>query len=90
MRVVLFTIMILASAATSAQDLFKFSNAPEIHGVGIRYVKQYDRTRSFTPQRSIGTSVRQGGKSRQACSNGHLVSGKKRAVNPSSTTTICN
>lgn len=52
MRVVLFTIMILASAATSAQDLFKFSNAPGIHGVGIRYVKQYDRTRSFTPQRS--------------------------------------
>lgn len=30
---------------------------PGAHSVGVRYVKQYDRTRSFTPQRSILAKV---------------------------------
>ena len=57
MRVVLFMMIFWASSAAYAESLFKFSNAPGIHGVGVRYVKQYDRTRSFTPQRGIVASV---------------------------------
>ena len=57
MRVVLFMLIFWASSATYAESLFKFSNAPGMHGVGVRYVKQYDRTRSFTPQRGILASA---------------------------------
>lgn len=57
MRVILFMIIFGACTVTHAESLFKFSNVPGIHGVGVRYVKQYDRTRSFTPQRGILASV---------------------------------
>jgi hypothetical protein len=53
MRVILFVVFFLTSTVTHADSLFKFSNPPGIHGVGVRYVKQYDRTRSFTPKRSV-------------------------------------
>lgn len=57
MRVILFMIFFWAATVTHAESLFKFSNTPGVHGVGVRYVKQYDRTRSFTPQRGILASV---------------------------------
>lgn len=57
MRAILFMILLWASTATHAESLFTFSNAPGIHGVGVRYVKQYDRTRSYTPQRGVLASV---------------------------------
>lgn len=53
MRVVLFMMLLWTCAATHAQSLFKFSNVPGVHGVGVRYIKQYDRTRSFTPERGM-------------------------------------
>ena len=57
MRVILFMIIFCAGTVAHAKSLFKFSNVPGIHGVGVRYVKQYDRTRSFTPQRGMLASV---------------------------------
>lgn len=47
--------LLLAGACTLAQarSLFTFSNPPGMHGVGVRYVKQVDRTRPFTPQRGM-------------------------------------
>ena len=57
MRVILFMMIFWASTVTHAEGLFKFSNVPGIHGVGVRYVKQYDRTRTFTPQRGMLASV---------------------------------
>ncbi len=53
MRFILICALFCFSAAANADSLFKFSNAPGVHGVGVRYVKQYDRTRSFAPQRGI-------------------------------------
>jgi len=53
MRGILFILILWTCTTTHAQSLFKFSNTPGIHGVGVRYVKQYDRTRSFTPQRGV-------------------------------------
>lgn len=49
--------MFFASVFAHADSLFTFSNAPGVHGVGVRYVKQYDRTRSFTPERGVIASV---------------------------------
>ncbi|MGZ8302977.1 MAG: dienelactone hydrolase family protein [Telluria sp.] len=57
MRAILFAVIFCASAAGHAQSLFKFSNVPGVHGVGVRYVKQYDTTRSFTPERGMLASV---------------------------------
>lgn len=57
MRVILFILIFWTCTTTHAQSLFKFSNVPGIHGVGVRYVKQYDRTRSFTPQRGVLAKV---------------------------------
>lgn len=57
MRIILFMALFWACSQTQAQSLFTFSNAPGMHGVGVRFVKQYDRTRSFTPQRGILASV---------------------------------
>jgi len=57
MRVILFMMIFWACAQTHAQSLFTFSNTPGPHGVGVRFVKQYDRTRSFTPQRGMLASV---------------------------------
>ena len=57
MRVILFVVFFLSSTVTHADSLFKFSNPPGSHGVGVRYVKQYDRTRSFTPKRSVLANV---------------------------------
>ena len=57
MRVILFLIIFFSAKSTQAESLFTFSNAPGMHGVGVRYVKQYDRTRSFIPQRGILASV---------------------------------
>ena len=57
MRVILFMIIFYASTVAHAESLFNFSNVPGIHGVGVRYVKQYDRTRSYTPQRGMLASV---------------------------------
>jgi dienelactone hydrolase len=57
MRIILFVVFFLTCAVTHADSLFKFSNTPGIHGVGVRYVKQYDRTRSFTPKRSVLANI---------------------------------
>lgn len=57
MRVVLFMMIFWACTAAQARSLFTFSNTPGAHGVGVRFVKQYDRTRSFTPQRGMLASV---------------------------------
>ena len=57
MRGILFIIIFLASTATHAESLFKFSNTPGIHGVGVRTLKQYDHTRSYSPQRGLLASA---------------------------------
>lgn len=57
MRVILFFVFFWTCTATRAEGLFRFSNEPGVHGVGVRYVKQYDRTRSFTPQRGVLANV---------------------------------
>lgn len=57
MRAILFVMMFFACTVTHAENLFKFSNSPGTHGVGVRYVKQYDHTRSFTAQRSMSASA---------------------------------
>ncbi len=53
MRVVLLGVFFFVSAFAHAESLFTFSNVPGAHSVGVRYVKQYDRTRSFSPKRGI-------------------------------------
>jgi len=53
MRVILFMLIFWACAQAHAQSLFTFSNTPGIHGVGVRFLKQVDRTRSFTPERGL-------------------------------------
>lgn len=51
MRIILLAILLAASGAAHAQSLFTFSNQAGEHGVGVRYVRQYDLTRPFKPQR---------------------------------------
>lgn len=53
MRTILLITMLCTCAVAHGESLFKFSNVPGAHGVGIRYVKQYDPSRSFTPRRGI-------------------------------------
>lgn len=50
MRFILCLIVSLACSASQAKSLFTFSNTPGPHAVGVRYVKQVDRTRAFTPK----------------------------------------
>ena len=57
MRAILIIIILWACTEARADSLFKFSNVPGTHSVGIRYVKQYDRTRSFSPERGTLASV---------------------------------
>jgi dienelactone hydrolase len=57
MRNFLVMAVFCASTAVHAESLFTFSNTPGVYGVGVRYVKQYDRTRSYTPQHSMLASV---------------------------------
>ncbi len=49
--------MFWACAQAHAQSLFTFSNTPGSHGVGVRFIKQVDRTRSYTPERGMLASV---------------------------------
>ena len=53
MRVMLFMVIFWSCAQAHAQSLFTFSNTPGVHGVGVRFIKQVDRTRSFTPERGL-------------------------------------
>lgn len=53
MRVAILLITFLFSTLAHAESLFAFSNEPGIYPVGVRYVKQYDRSRSYTPQRNM-------------------------------------
>lgn len=57
MRAVLLVFLCCAATAAQAKSLFTFSNAPGTHGVGVRYVKQVDRKRPFTPQRGSLASM---------------------------------
>ncbi len=53
MRVAILLITFLFSTLAHAESLFAFSNEPGIYSVGVRYIKQYDRSRSYAPQRNI-------------------------------------
>ncbi len=55
-RFLLLIVLCWTCADTRADSLFTFSNTPGVHGVGVRYVKQYDRTRAF-PERGLLASV---------------------------------
>ena len=57
MHVILFMIFCWACSGVQAQSLFTFSNVPGTHGVGVRTLKQYDRSRSFTPPRGTLSNV---------------------------------
>ena len=57
MRLILCLVLLAACAATQASSLFTFSNAPGMHSVGVRYVKQYDRTRPFSPEGGVLASL---------------------------------
>lgn len=58
MRNVLLVVLLTAASSVHAESLFTFSNQPGEHGVGVRYVKQYDGTRPFTQQRWFWTGGR--------------------------------
>ncbi len=47
MRTFLLLLSIVLWSPACAQSLFSFSNSPGEHGVGVRFVEQYDSTRSF-------------------------------------------
>lgn len=53
MRIILLIIAFWTCTTSQAESLFKLSNELGIHGVGVRYLKQYDRSRSFTPERGL-------------------------------------
>ncbi|WP_409267852.1 hypothetical protein [Massilia sp. BHUDP2] len=53
MRAVLLGFLLCAATTAQAKSLFTFSNPAGTHGVGVRYLKQVDRTRPFTPQRGM-------------------------------------
>ncbi|MGG7604405.1 alpha/beta hydrolase family protein [Massilia sp. BKSP1R2A-1] len=57
MRVMLFMMFCLACTEARSESLFTFSNTPGQHAVGVRVVKQYDRTRTFTPQQGMLASL---------------------------------
>ncbi|MCA1245194.1 alpha/beta fold hydrolase [Massilia sp. MS-15] len=57
MRLILCLVVFLICSASQAKSLFTFSNTPGPHGVGVRYVKQVDRTRTFTPKQGALASV---------------------------------
>jgi dienelactone hydrolase len=57
MRIILVALLFCIPAAVHADSLFKFSNSPGAYGVGVRYVKQYDRTRPFSPKRGLIASA---------------------------------
>lgn len=57
MRAIVFMIIFSVCSLAHAEGLFKFSNVPGAHGVGVRYVEQYDRTRSYTPARGLVAGI---------------------------------
>ena len=57
MRLILFFALSWFCAVAHGASLFTFSNTPGAHGVGVRFVKQYDRTRTYTPQQSTLAKV---------------------------------
>ncbi len=58
MRQLFLAILLAAASAAHAQTLFTFSNTPGGHGVGVRFVKQYDGSRPFAKSRSFWTGGR--------------------------------
>ena len=58
MRHFLFAVLFAAASVAHAQSLFTFSNQPGVHGVGVRFVKQYDGSRPFAKSRSFWTGGR--------------------------------
>ena len=58
MRHFLLAVLLAAAGAAHSQSLFTFSNQPGEHGVGVRFVKQYDGTRPFAKSRSFWTGGR--------------------------------
>lgn len=58
MRHLLLAILLSTTSAVQAESLFTFSNQPGEHGVGVRYVKQYDGIRPFSKSRSFWTGGR--------------------------------
>jgi dienelactone hydrolase len=59
MRTLLFALLLAFAGAVNAGSLFTFSNQPGAHGVGVRYVKQYDHSRKFRQRDSwIGKLTR--------------------------------
>lgn len=49
----LLAVLLTVVSAANAQSLFTFSNGPGEHGVGVRFVKQYDGSRPFAKSRSF-------------------------------------
>lgn len=58
MRHFLFIVLFAAASMAHAQSLFTFSNQPGEHGVGVRFVKQYDGSRPFAKSRSFWSGGR--------------------------------
>ena len=58
MRQFLLAVLLAAASAAHAQSLFTFSNQPGEHGVGVRFIKQYDGSRPFAKSRSFWTGGR--------------------------------
>lgn len=50
MRLVFFALLLAILAPAQAQSLFTFSGKPGEHGVGLRFVRQYDTTRAPMPR----------------------------------------
>lgn len=58
MRHFLLAALLAFAGAVHAESLFTFSNQPGEHGVGVRFIKQYDGSRPFAKSRSFWTGGR--------------------------------
>lgn len=58
MRHLLLAVLLTFAGAVHAESLFTFSNQPGEHGVGVRFIKQYDGSRPFAKSRSFWTGGR--------------------------------
>jgi pimeloyl-ACP methyl ester carboxylesterase len=57
-RLLPLILFILSAGCASAQSPFTFMNTPGEHGVGVRFLRQYDETRIFNPDGAPGERAR--------------------------------
>ncbi len=58
LRLFLLLLLTFGAGSASAQSPFIFMNTPGDHAVGVRFVRQYDKTRQFKPDSASGERAR--------------------------------